>query len=360
MFSNPNGATGTSGSGATGRGTGGGSGNKDKDKDDKKNKTSYDTSPHPHTNFMTAKPVVADVPSEKPERKNTKLITSTADESTNPKSGSSDSDLANDDEARNSDNDNSDRGNSNDDKDSTAKNSKARSSDLPPLFRSPGNSDGSLKWLGIDETNPAAPGGNQSDKTDSSASGAAEKGGKDRLAGNGSGETGPYGKTPTPPSSFGMPAANPATHPIKNPALTKYDYETMFERGRALSTLNPRTSFAPTQQLSTPSAESEALAPPMPHGIKDPISSIGPGTESRTMYGPSGMSSGMNAGYTSGMPTGPLNSEIDSGLSRGSGSYISNSTLPQMPHFDYHLPKPNAQSPLQDGAARSYDPNRGY
>jgi hypothetical protein len=218
--------------------------------------------------------------------------------------------------------------------------------------------DPRLKWLLGDQSQSAQ-------DSNPSQPGEAAAPESDHEADNPSTDAAPSGKLATGRPSGTKSAQGPA--PPRNPASYKYDYQTLMEQGRNLST---RTSFAATP-LSMPSTDSDIPAP-MPHATKDPIAPIGMGNQRRSMYGPDGASSSYGStgsgpssaptgpGYLSGMPSGPYGGGTDSGQSRTSSGYISNSTLPQLPKFNLHMSKPTGPAALPDASSRTYDPGRGY
>jgi hypothetical protein len=366
MFTNPNPSGGNPSGGAT-RGAGG----TNKDKDDKKNKTSDDTVPRPHMNYELTKPAVFDVPAVLKEQRKTMGLSTATDDATNRQAGSSALDLKNRDSLT-STGDDSDHDNADNSKDDPANKSKAFSYQPPALFRTPSDANNDFNGLfkfGDNRSTAAAPDSDQSNGTnsgtagnDAAGSGAAGSGaaGSDRpLTQNGLNLRGPSGPSATAPQNGAAAArTSPASSPIRNPALSRYDYQTLLDRGHSLSM---RTSYAATP-MGAPSNDSD-IPGPLPHGVKDPISSIGPGSSGeQTMYGTPGLTTGMNSEYSSGMPSGPLSSGsgVDNGMSRGTGSYISPSSLPTLQHYDLHMAKPTGPAPILDGTDRSYDPNRGY
>jgi hypothetical protein len=357
MFPNLSGSSVNSGvapAKANSRGSGSGSGNKDKD--DKKNKTSYDTSPRPYTDYQVAKPSLIDVQeNSKADRKANKVITSLTSDK-NSKASSSGLDLGGSDPKRDSSGDNEDTAKTAD-SNGAAKKSKTSSYQLPPLFRrSTSNVDPRLRWLLGDQSETAAP-GDQSQATDGgSPDGSLPDGGSPdsdrRSAESPTAPANPSGNLAAGRPSNGTPQG---PSPARNPGLSKYDYQTIFERGRTLST---RTSYA-ANPLSVPTTDMGNVPGPMPRAAKDSVSSPAGGEgDSRTMYGPQALTTGINAGYTSGMPVGPQNSGSD--ISRGSGSYIPSNSLPQLPHYDLHMSRPTGPAALPDPGSRTYDPTRGY
>jgi hypothetical protein len=356
MFPNSSAPTGSSGAGAAkgnNHAPASGGGN-NKDKDDKKNKTSYDTSPHPYTDYQVAKPSLIDVEeNSKADRKASKAITSLSG-GKNSKASSSGLELSANEKPSDSadDNDDTTGGAS---KAAGAKKSKTYAYQPPPLFRKNTGSemDPRLRWLLGNQKESATPESDQSQATDG---GAPET---DPRSTEPQDDAGPSGKLSTGRPNNSRAAAPQGPAPAGNPALSKFDYQTLFERGRSLST---RTSYA-ANPLATPADNNFSVPGPAPRATKDPVSSIGGGVgggEGRSMYGSQGLTTGMNAGYTSGMPIGPLSSGADAALPHGSGSYIPNSSLPQLPHFDLHMSKPTGPAALPDPGARSYDPARGY
>jgi WXXGXW repeat (2 copies) len=370
---NAGGASGTGtkafnrGSGGGGGG-GGGSGGGNKDKDDKKNKTSSDTSPHPYTDYEKPKPSLIDVRENmKADRKDSKVVTSLTGDP-HSKASSSGLDLGHQEQASDSSAED-DSHKSSSEKDSAAKKSKKYSYQPPSLFTKHTSSDVDprLKWLLGDQNK-------SSQETDQSPSGETaapdsdmpdSAPGSDHLSGNSPTDSTPSGKMASGIPSTARSPQGPA--PPRNPASYKYDYQTLMEQGRNLST---RTSYA-ASPLGMPSTDSDIPAP-MPRASNDTVSPIGMGSQKRSMYGPSGLSPSAPAGlgygsgtptgpgYLSGMPAGPLSAGSDAGLPRGSGSYMSNSSLPQLPRFDLHMAKPTGPATLPDPSSRTYDPGRGY
>ncbi len=350
-----------------GGGGGGGGGSGNKDKDDKKNKNSSNTSPHPYTDYQAHGPSLIDVEANsKEDHKSSQTITSlTADKSTRTSTAGLDL-LHSNDKSRDSTSDDEDST-----KDEKSKNDKKSASyQLPPLFRksTAPQTDPRLKWLLGDQTDSPAPESDQSQASDSGDPEAAMPDTDRRSSGNQPTDKNASSKTAMRGTGSGQANGPQSPAAPKNPAISIYDYQTMFERGRTMST---RNSYA-ANPLGTLSSESSNVPAPMPRATKDPVSTMGAngygnggsgagvgGGEGRIMYGPQNFSSGMNAGYTSGMPTGPANSGGPD-MPRGSGSYISNNAMPQMPHFDLHMNRPTGPASIPDPGARTYDPSRGY
>ena len=69
----------------------------------------------------------------------------------------------------------------------------------------------------------------------------------------------------------------------------------------------------------------------------------------RTVYGPDGADGSPAPSSTTGLDDRPA----------GLGSYSSSATLPRMSHFDTRLDRHSSQTPINDPAARTYDPARG-
>jgi hypothetical protein len=247
---------------------------------------------------------------------------------------------------------------------------------LPPMFHS--------HSIGDTFRNPFLPdGGDAATTPDADAAGTASDNSRDNgsssgenkaesshtepghnLAGNGAGGYKTSGARPARPGAAG---AMPNPFAGKAPSLTKFDYQTLAERGRTLSTRNSYAgvSSGTSSSPSGPSPDDQ----PMPGEARGPTSSIGMGSQGHTMYGPMGASSSGPSGPlpTTGlstMPSGPLGFGSSSGSSgdfpHASGSYIPTNTMPSMQHFDLHLPRAAAKEAAPDASERTYDPVRGY
>ncbi|HTQ38074.1 MAG TPA: YXWGXW repeat-containing protein [Pirellulales bacterium] len=370
---NPN----PSGGNGAGRGTGGGSGSGNKDDSNKKNKTSYSspdfTAPQPHTNFQPAKPSLIDVQDVlHGERKAAHSSNTLGRDGQRSKTSANGGDSAIDDSSRRT-SAGFDRGSKADAKDSAGGKSDATTNyQLPPLFRiNIGNDlfrNPFLPGGGDAQSTPDNDSSHPADSTPGSNQPGSTPGSDHNLAGNGSEGTKSAGATTGIPQGAAAAArGNSGLTPTRNPGLAKYDYGTLVERGRSLSTPTTRTSYAPSLASNTASSDGGSSdSSPSPRELRDPISSIGPGSENHVMYGPLGSgASSMPMGPLESphMPTPPmgsLGSAEDSDSLRGLGSYIPTNSLPTIQHFDLRLPRPTHAAPNADPSARTYDPVRGY
>ena len=145
-----------------------------------------------------------------------------------------------------------------------------------------------------------------------------------------------------PRSSPGSPkiTASPDPRPAGGASLSKYNYQNIKDRGRSLS---DRVASGADAGSPTESPDVNTL-----RRVKDPVATVGLSGD-RTIYGPGGADGSPAPSSTTGLDDRP------SGL----GSYTSPATLPRMSHFDTRLDRHSSQTPINDPAARTYDPARG-
>jgi hypothetical protein len=141
-------------------------------------------------------------------------------------------------------------------------------------------------------------------------------------------------------NSSGSPSIRPGLDPraAKIPSVSRYDYDSLLKRGQSLS-LN--TGFGGAGSGSPTTSDTETT-----RRFKDPVGSFGLGNAAgRSMYGPGGL-------------TGPSGSGSDSSTPRGSGSYISSDSLPQLPKFQRggNFSTGGTGKSLSTPESRTYDP----
>jgi hypothetical protein len=152
--------------------------------------------------------------------------------------------------------------------------------------------------------------------------------------------------SPTPNSdasgsnSSGSPSIRPGLDPrtAKIPSVSRYDYDSLLKRGQSLS-LNTGLGGAGGGSPATSDSETTRR-------LKDPVGSFGLGNAAgRSMYGPGGL-------------TGPSGSGADSSTPRGSGSYISPDSLPQLQKFQRggNYNTGGTGKSLSTPESRTYDP----
>jgi WXXGXW repeat (2 copies) len=123
-------------------------------------------------------------------------------------------------------------------------------------------------------------------------------------------------------------------------SLSKYNYQNMKDRGRSLS---DRVASGADAGSPTEPPDVNVL-----RRVKDPVAGFGISGD-RTVYGPGGADGSPAPSSTAGLDDRPA----------GLGSYSSSATLPRMSHFDTRLDRHSSQTPVNDAAARTYDPARG-
>jgi hypothetical protein len=165
-------------------------------------------------------------------------------------------------------------------------------------------------------------------------------GGRGTSSDDGYGSPGNGGKSTSSPAGPKI-TASPDPHPANGASLSKYNYQNLRDRGRSLSDRVAGSSDGAGSPTETPDVNTLRR-------VKDPVATVGLGGD-RTIYGPGGVDGSPAPSSTTGLDDRPA----------GLGSYSSSATLPRMSHFDTRLDRHSSQAPVNDAAARTYDPARG-